>query len=139
MLEPSHARPAAQEDAMPDETVATVVQKYAQAWNEPSETVRRELLEASWADRGQYTDPTAHVDGRDDLVLHIGGFHRRWPGARIEISSGVDVHHQVIRFKWQMIGPDGAITLEGMDFGELAADGRLQRIVGFFGPFPASS
>jgi hypothetical protein len=28
------------------------------------------------------------------------------------------------------------LLLEGMDFVELAADGRLQRIVGFFGAFP---
>jgi hypothetical protein len=27
--------------------------------------------------------------------------------------------------------------LEGMDFGELGDDGRLKRIVGFFGPFPS--
>jgi hypothetical protein len=29
------------------------------------------------------------------------------------------------------------VALEGMDFGELATDGRISRIVGFFGPFPA--
>jgi hypothetical protein len=28
------------------------------------------------------------------------------------------------------------LLLEGMDFVELAADGRLQRITGFFGAFP---
>jgi hypothetical protein len=29
--------------------------------------------------------------------------------------------------------------LEGMDFGELAEDDRLRRIVGFFGPLPGRS
>jgi len=30
----------------------------------------------------------------------------------------------------------GEDVLEGMDYGELAADGRISKIVGFFGPFP---
>jgi len=29
--------------------------------------------------------------------------------------------------------------MEGIDFGELATDGRLKKIVGFFGPPPARS
>jgi hypothetical protein len=31
---------------------------------------------------------------------------------------------------------DPTALVEGMDFGELGDDGRLKRIVGFFGPFP---
>jgi hypothetical protein len=36
-----------------------------------------------------------------------------------------------------MLDADGVVTLERIDFGELAPDGRLKRIVGFFGPLPA--
>ena len=46
-------------------------------------------------------------------------------------------HHEMLRFSWQMIGGEGTVLLEGMDFGEVGSDGRLQRIVGFFGSFPA--
>jgi hypothetical protein len=43
----------------------------------------------------------------------------------------------MFRFSWVMIDPhERQILLEGMDFVELAADGRLQRINGFFGAFP---
>jgi hypothetical protein len=59
------------------------------------------------------------------------------PGNRIELASGVDEHDGLLRFAWQMLGPDGAAALDGMDFGELDGDGRLKQIVGFFGPFPA--
>jgi hypothetical protein len=39
-----------------------------------------------------------------------------------------------LRFSWRLIQPDGT-AIEGMDFGELDGDGRIKRIVGFFGPF----
>jgi hypothetical protein len=60
------------------------------------------------------------------------------PGNRIELASGVDEHDGLLRFGWRMLGPDGAVALGGMDFGELDADGRLKRIVGFFGPMPGA-
>jgi hypothetical protein len=52
-------------------------------------------------------------------------------GAPVPESCGM------FRFSWVMIDPqERQILLEGMDFVELAADGRLQRITGFFGAFP---
>ena len=35
---------------------------------------------------------------------------------------------------WRMVLADGKVFLEGIDFGELNSDGKLHRIVGFFGP-----
>jgi hypothetical protein len=87
-----------------EETVAA----YVQAWNEPDTAARRKLLERAWAEAATYTDPTAHVEGREALVAHIGGFQTQMPGARLNGTSAVDEHH-----------------------------GRLARVVGFFGPPPA--
>jgi hypothetical protein len=113
-----------------------VVAAYGAAWNEPDESSRRKLLEEAWADDGVYCDPTADVDGREGLVAHIAGFHQQFPGARIEFTSGVDEHDGWLRFAWTMVDGDGATVMEGFDAGELAPDGRLRRIVGFFGPLP---
>jgi hypothetical protein len=116
--------------------VTDVVSAYGAAWNEPDEATCRALLQQAWSDDGVYCDPTATVDGREPLVAHIAGFHQQMPGARIELTSGVDEHDGWVRFAWSMLGPDGATVIEGIDVGELAADGRLRRIIGFFGPFP---
>jgi hypothetical protein len=115
-----------------EETVAA----YAAAWNEQDEDARRALLERSWTDDGVYCDPSGRAEGRAALVGHIGGFHARMPGNRIEMASAVDEHDGLLRFAWQMLTPDGAVALDGMDFGELDGDGRLKLIVGFFGAFP---
>jgi hypothetical protein len=119
-------------------SITETVTTYAAAWGEPDEGKRRRLLEAAWADDGVYTDPTVLVEGREALVAHIGGFLATTPGARIRATSGIDTHHGRLRFTWTMHAADGSLVVEGVDFGVLAADGRLRRIIGFFGPLPAA-
>jgi len=112
-----------------------IVAAYGAAWNEPDDARRAALLEQAWAGNGIYTDPTATADGRDALIAHIGGFHAMMPGHSIDLTSAVDTHGGFFRFAWVMRKGD-EIVIEGVDFGELAPDGRIRRIVGFFGPFP---
>jgi hypothetical protein len=116
--------------------LAEVVDTYGATWNEPDESKRRALLERAWSDTGVYMDPTGRADGRDALVAHISGFREMMPGHTIDMTSGVDAHGNVFRFAWVMRNGDETL-LEGMDFGEVADDGRISRIIGFFGPFPA--
>ena len=52
-------------------------------------------------------------------------------------SSGIDLHHGVARYGWQLCAPDGTVALEGIDFAQLDERGRLARVSGFFGPLPA--
>ena len=115
-----------------------IAETYGAAWNETDEARRRALLEKAWADDGHYTDPQSDAKGRDELVALIGGFQQMMPGSRLASTSAVDEHHGHLRFTWKIAGADGKTVMEGIDFGELADDGRLKRIVGFFGPPPAS-
>jgi hypothetical protein len=116
---------------------------YAEAWNTPDATKRRELLDIGLSDDCSYTDPAYEVRGKEELADHIGrslsgeAYDGLGAGARIPLSSGLDQHHGMFRFTWVLIEPqEQQMFLEGMDFVELAADGRLQRITGFFGTFP---
>ena len=119
-------------------SASEIVNVYVAAWNEPDEGKRRQLLERAWTDEGTYTDPQSSAAGRDALVALIGAFRQRFQGARTELRSTVDEHHGLLRFAWSIVGPGGPV-MEGMDFGELAEDGRLRRIVGFFGPLSGGS
>jgi len=114
----------------PEELIAT----YCRAWGEPDSVRREQMLTDVWAEEGTYTDPTAHAAGRRALVEHIGKTLARYPGARIVRTSVLDMHHNMLRFTWRMILADGAPLPEGVDFGELSSEGKLRRIVGFFGP-----
>ena len=121
------------------ETTNGIVHAYMAAWNEQDEGKRRQLLEKAWADDGRYTDPMADAAGREALAALISQFHKQMPGAGILPTSGIDEHHGRLRFAWKMTAPDGSTGMEGIDIGQLAEDGRLQSIVGFFGPPPAAA
>lgn len=112
---------------------------YGNAWNEPDEAKRRAMLEKAWADDGVYTDPQSHAEGREALLQLIAGLRQTFAGVSIEPTSGVDEHHGKLRFTWKMLGADGNAMMEGIDFGELGDDGRIKRIVGFFGPPPPAA
>jgi hypothetical protein len=109
---------------------------YVAAWSEVDEGKRRMLLETGWAENGIYIDPTGEVSGREALVQHIGRLLQQFPGDRILLTSGIDEHHGQIRFTWVRIRPDGNRIREGIDIGEMGIDGRLIRMIGFFGPPP---
>ncbi|WP_123809323.1 nuclear transport factor 2 family protein [Kyrpidia tusciae] len=118
------------------EEVRRTVHTCISAWNEADETTKQRLFEQSWVEDGTYTDPSVHVEGRDALMRHSQNFAVRWPGAEVVLTSGIVLHHGMVCFTWRVVGPDGRTLREGIDVGELAADGRLRRVVGFFGPFP---
>ena len=50
----------------------------------------------------------------------------------------MDSHHNQFRYAWEFVTPDGAVALAGIDIGEVAHDGRLQRITGFWGDLEAA-
>ena len=114
--------------------VEAVVRAYCAAWVETDTAARGRLLEQAWSEHGTYQDPNADVEGRAALDVHIASMHQRMPGWRIEQTSGADHHHGKIRFTWRLVDGNGKPVTEGIDFGELDGDGRICRIVGFFGP-----
>jgi hypothetical protein len=121
---------------MNDNVTRKIVTQYMAAWNEPDDAARRALLEQCWSDGGVYLDPNVLLAGRDALATKIGEVLAGRPGARLEFMSGVDVHHNVVRFLWRLVRADGTCGDTSIDFGEIGADGRLVKIVGFFGAAP---
>jgi len=113
------------------------VTTYMAAWNEADAAIRQNLLEQCWADSGVYIDPNVELAGHEQLSQYIAKVQATRPGARIEFVSGIDLHHNVVRFLWRRVHPDGTFGDTSIDFGEIGPDRRLIRIVGFFGAAPA--
>lgn len=123
---------------MDDQAKIDVVTEYMAAWNEPDAARRQTLLAHCWSDDGVYVDPNVWLAGRAALDGHIAKVQANRPGARLEFMSGIDVHHDVVRFLWSLVRADGTCGDTSIDFGEFGPDGRLKKIVGFFGPAPAA-
>jgi hypothetical protein len=115
-----------------------LIDAYCQAWNEPDPVQREQILKNVWAEGATYTDPRAHTTGTEELSAHIARVLASRPGAKVIRTSAVDSHHGLVRFAWSVVQADGARLLEGIDFAEISSEGKLGRIVGFFGPLTSN-
>jgi hypothetical protein len=115
-----------------------VLQAYFDAWNEPDPDKRARLLGCCLTEAAEQLDPIGRWRGIDGFVERIGRYHEAAPGTRIVPASGVDAHNHVSRYAWQVVNEEGASILEGLDVVERANDGRLKRVLMFYGPLPAA-
>jgi SnoaL-like domain len=116
-----------------------IVDAYDRAWREPDTGERRRLLERSLTDDAELVSPQGRWTGREAVAEWIDGFGERMPGAQVKVTSDVDAHHGFARFAWTITGEHASTILEGVDVCELGDDGRLRRVVMFFGPIPRGS
>src|ERR1700760_369514 len=110
--------------------ITATVDQYIATWNEADPERRRALAGDVWADDGSYLDPLMRGDGPDEIAAMIGAAQAQFPGHRFELAFGPDAHNDVVRFAWRLVGAGGAVAT-GMDFGRVAADGRLSEVTGF--------
>ena len=116
--------------------IAATVAAYFAMWNEPDEARRAEVIEQAWSPDGRYLDPLLEAQGHAALSEMVEAVHARFPGHRFRRVSGIDAHHDELRFAWELVGPDGSLAAAGLDLAALAGDGRLRRVTGFFGELP---
>ena len=114
----------------------TIVDTYLAMWNETDAQRRARLIAQAWVGDGRYADPMLEARGHGGLGEMVAGVQAKFPGHRFRRLSGVDTHHDQVRFAWDLAAPDGTVVVTGIDVGTLAADGRLERITGFFGEAP---
>jgi SnoaL-like domain len=119
--------------------VTTIVDTYLAMWNEDDVKTRASLIEKAWTADARYVDPLLEADGYAGLSQMVDGVHAQYPGHVFRRQSGVDAHHDRVRFAWDLAAPDGTVLVAGIDVGVIAPDGRLQSITGFFGDPPAEA
>jgi len=105
---------------------------YGEAWLAVDADERRALLEVAWAPDAVYCDPLDRLEGREALGRHIGATQTALAGGRIAVTSTPVRHHDSAFFRWTMTDASGATALTGFDVVQLADDGRIARLTGFF-------
>ena len=115
--------------------IAKTVDQYCSAWNKINIDTRRQILDPIWEQNAKYIDPRSDLTGSEELVQHIEKIQSSRPGATIERTSEVDLHHNIGRFNWHLKLSDGTIPLQGLDIVFFNEDqSKIQKIIGFFGP-----
>ncbi|MPY92655.1 MAG: nuclear transport factor 2 family protein [Acidimicrobiia bacterium] len=117
--------------------VTTTIDTYLEAYGEPDAARRLGLIREVWAADGHLVDPPLDGRGHDGIDAMFAAVQGQFAGHRFRRTTGVDAHHDFARYGWELVSPDGAVSLGGMDVAELDADGKLVRVVGFMGDFPA--
>ncbi len=126
-------------EAATTETAAAAVRAYLEAWNEPDAAKRAPMIAAVWAEDGQLIDPPFAVQGHEAILGAMGGVHEQYPGHMFRQVSAVDAHHDQFRYAWEFVSPSGEVVLAGVDTGEVAEDGKLRRVAGFWGDLEGRS
>jgi len=116
--------------------VTATIDTYFAMLNEADDARRAELAGQAFDPAGVFVDPLARCDGPDAIAQMVGAAIQQFPGHRFARTSGIDTHHKVVRFSWELAAGDGTVAVAGLDVGTLAADDRLTGIAGFFGPLP---
>jgi ketosteroid isomerase-like protein len=118
--------------------ITTLVQDYLGAWNETDGDARLQAIEQLWTEDGTYVDPVADIGGRTQISNLIGAVQQQLPGLVFRLRDGVDAHHNVARFGWELVPPDGGDSIvEGFDVAVID-DGRISSVVAFLDKAPAA-
>lgn len=113
--------------------LAQAVDAFFAAWSEKDEARRRAALATIATDDVAFADAFSCTAGIEDLVAHLSAAQMHMPGVVLERSGDVRHCQGTALADWVAKGPDGAPRGRGTNVFELAPDGRIRRVVGFWG------
>ena len=105
------------------------------AWNELDTGKIRAHLDLALAPDVRFIDPSIETHGIDEFEKNVRDFRARLPDARCSRASGIDSHHRLHRYTWEIHRGD-ELLVAGFDVVEVDGDGRVIRVEGFFGTLP---
>lgn len=111
----------------------TIIDTCFDALVEADPARRAELVAAGWTPDATFVDPLFAATGHAEIAAIADAVVNGYPGQRFVRTTEVDEHHGIIRYGWALVAADGSITVTGLDVAELAEDGRMRKVTGFFG------
>lgn len=116
--------------------ISTLVDRWLAAYGEPDAARRLAVIRDSWHPEGRLVDPPLEARGHQGISDQAATLQAQFPGHRFQRTTAVDAHHQFLRYGWRLLDAKGAAVLDGIDVVELDVDGRMLKVVGFFGAQP---
>lgn len=109
---------------------------YLDAFVEYDAARRLELLEQCLTPGADICGPSRVFVGYAEISEKIDGFQKNWPDCRLVLAGGIICFGNAAHFAKAIVGADGAILASGHSVVELATDGRIDRVLAFWGPQP---
>ena len=108
------------------------VDAWFDAWAETDDGARGQALDALVTPDIRFRDRYSCIEGRDELVPHIGAALRFMPGMRVRRSGDVRHCQGTVLADWTATGPDGSARGAGSSVFTMNADGRIAEVTGFW-------
>jgi SnoaL-like protein len=106
------------------------------AYSEPDTARRAELVAKTFTADGELIDPPIDGRGHAGITEMMGAVLDHYPDHRFRRTTGIDAHHNVARYGWELVDTTGAVALTGTDVAEFDDDGAISRVLGFLGDLP---
>jgi uncharacterized protein YndB with AHSA1/START domain len=113
---------------------AGTVDAYLAAWSEKDASARRALLVASVTEDVSFHDAYSCLRGIDDLNANLAAVQKFMPGLTLRREGEIRQCQGSALGDWIAAGPDGSVKARGTNAYDFAPDGKIRRIVGFWGP-----
>ena len=113
--------------------ITDTIDTHLAGYCEPDQAKRAELLTAAWSANGELVDPPMDGRGVDAIAGLVDAVLTHYPEHRFERTTAVDEHHGFARYGWALMSAEGTAAVTGTDFAQVDDDGKLMRVIGFFG------
>lgn len=115
------------------EELQSTIDSYFECWNSPDADSRMAAIERTWTADATSTDPLADVSGHEGIAAMMASVGESYPGHRFAQVGVIDVHHDLVRWGWQMVDADGQQVIDGIDVAWTDQAGKITKLAGFFG------
>ena len=122
---------------MEDEAFLRVLLPYMEAFVERNAVQRLRLLEQALSPTAEIRGPKRVFIGYAEIAEKIIGFQVTWPNCRLVLASGLITFQRTCHFATAIVGPEDQVRASGHSVVELASDGRILRVLAFWGPAPS--
>jgi hypothetical protein len=113
--------------------ITATIDTWLAAYTDADVERRTRAIAEVWNPEGQLLDPPLDGAGREAIGQLVDVVLSHFPGHTFRRTTAVDAHHDVARYGWELLGPDGTVTMTGLDVVTVDGAGRLLRVAGFFG------
>ena len=113
-------------------SVPDIVDRWFAAWSEPDAARRNAALDHTVAADVAMHDRFSAIEGAADLREHLAAVHRFMPGMVITRDGDVRQCQGMALADWIARGADGQERARGTNVFVLDADGRVERVTGFW-------
>jgi hypothetical protein len=112
--------------------VHAVIDRYFSVWSEPDTSRRKDLIAQTFTEDVRYVTPQFTAEGHEGIANLADELNGHLTGFRYLRTGEIDAHNDRVRVGWEVIPPDGSVSFAGgVNFYEIAPDGRVSAITGF--------